>query len=80
MGKPPARPSAGKTGSCFLDERAESPAVCVPHPAAARDWWDRLLLCGCSEIGLPRTQKEVFLCLSIPIPFPPPIGGTLPRS
>ena len=63
--------SAGKTGSCFPDER-ENPAVCVPHPAAAYGSGIPSSVRR-SGFGLPE-QKEVFICILIP--FPQPIGET----
>ena len=68
--------SAGKTGSCFPDERAVRALQCVfriplPHVGKCH-----LPLCG-APVSDCRKQKEDFLCTHIP--FPLSIGGRPPE-
>lgn len=69
--------SAGKTGSCFPDEKERRTAFllqCVfriplPHKGAGMS-----LLCAALRKRTAEIQKEDFLCIHIP--FPPNTGGT----
>ena len=74
--------SAGKTGSCFPDEKERRAAFllqCVfriplPHKGAESFF----LLCAALRKRTAETQKEDFLCIHIP--FPPTTGALLPGN
>ena len=74
--------SAGKTGSCFPDEKERRAAFllqCVfriplPHKGAEIS----SLLCAALRKRTAEIQKEDFLCIHIP--FPPITGGTPPEN
>jgi len=65
-----------KRGVVFRTKRPGACSMCSASRCRIRENV-MLPLCGAPSIGLPETQKEVFLCPFIPIPFPKHTGVML---
>jgi len=75
-------PSAGKTGSCFPDEKTTSLQYVFRIPLPHMGTGLFTFLCAAIRMfgAAEFYRRRAFLCLCIPIPFPGPTGAMPPAS